>query len=71
MPEGGADFVHRMESVLDVYQREYNKNHPVICLDESPKQIISETKKSYMGKDGIMHQLSSTWQKRPIKKLKR
>ncbi len=31
-----------MEMVLDVYRRPYNPNNPVICLDESPKQLIGE-----------------------------
>ena len=55
MPKKGADFVHKMEAVLDVYERPYDPTHPVICLDESPKQIISETKKSYMDSKGILH----------------
>ena len=33
-----------MEKVLDVYKRPYNPQKPVICMDESPKQLISETK---------------------------
>jgi len=32
-----------MEQVLDVYKRPYNPNIPVICMDESPKQLIKET----------------------------
>ena len=48
MPKKGADFVHKMEAVLDVYERPYDPTHPVICLDESPKQIISETKKRWI-----------------------
>ena len=35
-----------MEIVLDVYKRPYNKDYPVICMDESPKQLISEGKKT-------------------------
>lgn len=31
-----------MEKVLDVYKRPYNKENPVICMDESPKQLISQ-----------------------------
>jgi hypothetical protein len=31
-----------MEMVLDVYKTEYNKNFPVVCMDESPKQLIKE-----------------------------
>ena len=33
-----------MENVLDVYKRPYEKDFPVICLDESPKQLIGETR---------------------------
>jgi len=33
-----------MEMVLDVYKRPLNPNNPVICMDESPKQLIGETK---------------------------
>lgn len=35
-----------MERVLDVYKRPYNKDRPVVCMDESPKQLISEARKS-------------------------
>lgn len=30
-----------MESVLDVYKRPYDPDNPVVCMDESPKQLIS------------------------------
>lgn len=33
-----------MEMVLDVYKRPYDERYPVICMDESPKQLIAETK---------------------------
>lgn len=33
-----------MERVLDVYKRPYDSRHPVVCMDESPKQLISETR---------------------------
>jgi hypothetical protein len=29
-----------MEQVLSVYERPYNKMNPVVCLDESPRQLI-------------------------------
>ena len=31
-----------MERVLDVYKRPYDPKNPVICMDESPKQLIEE-----------------------------
>jgi hypothetical protein len=33
-----------MERVLDVYKRPLNKDFPVVCMDESPKQLIKETR---------------------------
>ena len=31
-----------MEQVLDVYKRGYDLDNPVVCMDESPKQLIEE-----------------------------
>ena len=33
-----------MEMVLDVYKRPLDPRYPVVCMDESPKQLIGETK---------------------------
>ena len=33
-----------MEMVLDVYKRRFDPRYPVVCMDESPKQLIAETK---------------------------
>ncbi len=34
-----------MERVLDVYKRPFDSQYPVVCMDESPKQLIAETRK--------------------------
>lgn len=39
-----SDFVAHMELVLDVYKTPYRKVFPVICMDESPKQLIKHTR---------------------------
>jgi hypothetical protein len=33
-----------MEDVLDVYQRPYDSLNPVVCIDETNKQLIKETR---------------------------
>jgi len=33
-----------MERVLDVYRRPYNVDFPVVCMDETPRQLIRETR---------------------------
>lgn len=39
-----SDFVANMERVLDVYKRPSDEELPVVCMDESPKQMIKETR---------------------------
>jgi len=41
-----------MERVLDVYKRPYDKDYPLLCMDESPKQLIDEIKPSIPMKPG-------------------
>jgi len=41
-PEHNGSFVANMERVLDVYKRPFDPLHPVVCMDESPKQLIGE-----------------------------
>jgi hypothetical protein len=43
-PEQSGNFVASMEKVLEVYKRPYDPRLPVVCMDESPKQLIGETK---------------------------
>ncbi len=33
-----------MEDVLDVYQRPDDPTHPVVCLDETSRQLLAETR---------------------------
>jgi len=42
--EASAEFVSKMEDVLDVYQRPYDPLNPVVCIDETNKQLIQETR---------------------------
>ncbi len=44
-----------MEEVLDVYARPYNPNNPVVCFDESPKQLISECRRPFSDSKGIAY----------------
>lgn len=41
-----------MELVLDVYKTPYNKSFPVVCMDESPKQLIKQTRIPIVRKPG-------------------
>jgi len=45
-PQHNADFVAAIERVLDLYRRPYDASFPVVCMDESPHQLIGETRKT-------------------------
>jgi transposase len=45
IPEVGADFVAPMEDVLDLYEAPYDPAYPVVCFDESPKQLVGEVRR--------------------------
>ena len=51
-PEQNAEFVCQMESVLEVYQRNYHDDFPVVCLDEAMKQLVKETIEPVAAKPG-------------------
>ena len=41
-----------MEDILEVYQRPYDRQRPLVCLDESSKQLIAETRVPIAAKPG-------------------
>lgn len=43
-----------MEKVLDVYKRPYDEVFPVVCMDESPRQLIKETRMALPAKPGLI-----------------
>jgi DDE superfamily endonuclease len=40
IPKVGAEFVWRMEELLDLYMQPYDEALPVVCIDERPCQLI-------------------------------
>jgi hypothetical protein len=43
-PKQSAEFVYHMEDVLEVYCRPYDAKRPVVCLDETFRQLIGEVR---------------------------
>ncbi len=44
IPKVGAEFVAPMEDVLDLYAEPDDPARPVVCFDESPRQLIGEVR---------------------------
>jgi len=43
-PAANAAFVAAMEDVLEVYTRPHDPARPLVCLDETSKQLVAETR---------------------------
>ena len=52
-PTADPDFVSHMDDVLDVYERPYDAAHPVVCLDETSRQLLGETRAPHPPAPGI------------------
>lgn len=51
-PASNSAFVAAMERVLDVYRRPYERDYPVVCMDEVSRQLIGEARVALPGRPG-------------------
>jgi hypothetical protein len=52
-PEADCEFVAALEDVLEVYHRPKNPKRPVVCLDETSKQLIGEIRTPLPPRPGV------------------
>jgi transposase len=52
IPQVDAEYVARMEDVLDLYAEPPNPKRPVVCFDESPTQLIGEVREPIPAEPG-------------------
>ena len=52
IPKVDTEFVARMEDVLDLYAEAPDKKRPVVCFDETPRQLIGEARVPVAPKPG-------------------
>jgi len=50
--QASAAFVANMERVLGVYRRPHDPTRPVVCMDETPRQLIGQTRQSIAAQPG-------------------
>ena len=53
IPAIDGEYVARMEDVLELYGEERDPSFPVVCFDESPTQLIAETRLPTPAKSGV------------------
>ena len=47
-----GEFVARMEDVLDLYHQDYDPDHPVVCFDETSRQLVADKRPAIGAKPG-------------------
>lgn len=55
-----------MEDVLDVYTRAFDPSRPLVCLDETSKQLITETRPSLPAKPGQVKRVDPEYRRNGI-----
>ena len=62
-PKEDAAFVCQMERILDVYQRPYDSNCPVVCFDETNKQHIADVMEVLPVREGNVRKYDSEYKR--------
>jgi len=52
-----------MEDILEVYTRVFDANRPLVCLDETSKQLITETRPSWPCKPGRIKRIDPEYRR--------
>jgi len=58
-----------MEDVLDLYEAPYDPARPVVCFDESPKQLIGEVRESMPPQPGTPARQDTEYQRNGVRDL--
>jgi len=68
-PTRSSEFVYHMEDVLEVYHRPYDPKRPVICLDETFKQLIGEVREPLPPAPGQVERYDSVYVRNGVASL--
>ena len=64
-----GEFVARMEDVLDLYQPEYNPERPVVCFDETSRQLTGEVRPPIEAAPGRVARYDTEYQRNGTRNL--
>jgi len=63
IPKVDAEYVARMEDVLDLYAEAPDPKRPVVCFDESPTQLIGEVRQPIPAKPGRLERFDCEYRR--------
>jgi hypothetical protein len=64
-----AEFVYHMEDVLEVYHRPYDAKRPVVCVDETFKQLIGESREPLPPRPGSVERVDHVYTRHGVASL--
>ncbi len=69
IPKVDAEFVARMEDVLDLYAEQPDPKRPVVCFDESPSQLIGEARQPIPAAPGRLERFDYEYRRNGVGKI--
>lgn len=66
IPQVSAEFVWRMEDVLDLYEEPYDPKRPTVCFDEMPYQMVAEKRVPIPAKAGCPERYDYEYARRGV-----
>ena len=64
-----GEFVARMEDVLDLYEEEYDAERPVVCFDETSKQMTGHTRTPIVAEPGRLERIDYEYKRNGTRNL--
>ena len=64
-----GEFVARMEEVLDLYHQEYNPERPVVCFDETSRQLTGDVRPPIKAAPGRVERYDTEYQRNGTRNL--
>lgn len=58
-----------MEAILDVYEEAYDEKHPLICMDEASRQILSDVTAPLPMEPGVPRRVDDKYQREGVRSL--
>jgi len=69
IPQASPEFVACMEDILDLYELPYDPAHPVVCFDETSKQLVQETRAPVPAKPGQVARYDYEYRRNGVRNL--
>ena len=64
-----GEFVARMEDVLDLYQEDHDPDHPVVCFDETSKQLVKDVRPAIEARPGRVERYDTEYKRNGTRNL--